>query len=129
MVYGYLLALPLHCVPDCPVLPATPSGKQGSLEEKKHIGVRVFIYENCDLISCCTLQRWTTEPGPNHIVERAVRESAYFKYVSVCGDRSFLIAAASPSVARSISDLCKASTSALMAGERVDRMRDGGRGG
>jgi hypothetical protein len=27
-VYGYLLALSLPCVPDCPVLPtATPSGK------------------------------------------------------------------------------------------------------
>ena len=37
------------------------------------------------------------------------RKSAYFKYVSLCGDRSFLIAAASPSVSRSrgSGDQCK----------------------
>jgi hypothetical protein len=43
-VYGYLLALPLPLRARLPRPPSSnsPSGKQGSLEEKKHIGLRIF---------------------------------------------------------------------------------------
>ena len=60
------LALPLLLRARLPRPPSSysPSVKQGSLEEKKHAGVRIFIYESCDLISCPAGR--TIQPGLNH---------------------------------------------------------------
>ena len=101
--------------PACPIasssLQQLSLRKPGKLRRKEAYRPPDFydIYENCDLISCPA--GWTIQPGPNHNMSNRTGPSGnllIFKHVSVCGDRSFLIAAASPSVARSKRDPCKA---------------------